>query len=95
VLPDGAEHLLSVSEDCVVEEIVEKGGTDDCEVEDLMARSAEVERSRLAPLWAPDHVNNCALDVDVASESVAPGPVRRNVLPHKGEHDEHHSCGQA
>lgn len=86
---------MSVAEHTVVERVVEKGRRDDCEVENLVACPTEVESAGLATLRAPYHVNNCALDVDVATESIEPDGVWCDVILVEGKDDEHKSCGEA
>lgn len=95
MLPDRAEEILSVSKSLVVLDEVKERSTDDCEVEDLMARSTVVKSSWLASLWTPDHIKDRSLDIDVASECVAPAPIRCYVFLHKLKHDEHHPTRQA
>ncbi len=90
VFPDRTEEILSVSKSLVVLDEVKERSTDDCEVEDLMARSTVVKSSWLASLWTPDHIKDRSLDIDVASECVAPAPIRCYVFLHKLKHDEHH-----
>ena len=65
VLPDGALHELPISEDPVVFREVKYGSAQHCEVEYLMTCSAEVEFAWGTTLGAANHVDDCALDVDI------------------------------
>ena len=95
MLPDRALHHLAGPEQLVILEVVEQGGGQHAEMEYLMAGSAEVKPARGAPLRALDNVYDGSLDVDVATEGVDKGRVRRYVLLHKREHEEHRRRRQA
>ena len=65
------------------------------EVEYLVTRSTEVKLAWGTPFRATNHVNNCTLNVDIASEGVDPGRVARYVLFHKVEHEKHETTRES
>jgi len=56
-----------------------------------MTSSAKIKCAGLATFWAPDHVKDRALDVNVASYCVHPALYGRDVWLLKFKHDEHPS----
>ena len=93
-LPDRTLHELSLSEHPVALWKVKNGGTQHCEVENLMAGTTEVKLARCAPFRTSNHINDCTLDVDIPAQCIDPRRVWWNVRIHEREHNEHDSGGE-
>ena len=85
VFPNGTLHDLAATEDVVGLPVVQQGARKHKEVKDLMARSAHVKLSRCPALRAFEHVDYCALNVDIASKGVDPASVCSDVRFHGHE----------
>lgn len=64
-------------------------------MENLVTSPAEIKLPWRTALWAANHVDDCSLNVDVASQGVNPARVRRDVFVHERKHDEHDAAGEA
>ena len=82
-------HNLSVSENCIVFCEVQTCCTEDEEMKYLVAGAAHIILTRGTAFWTSYHVNDGALDVYVASESVDPTLKGCDVFFHEFKHDEH------
>ena len=60
-----------------------------------MAQSAYVKSARPASLRAPDDINDCTLNVSVATQRDDPWMDLRDVVTQLGEHDKHKSAREA
>ena len=63
--------------------------SENCKMEQLMTGSAVVVFAGGTALGASDHVNDGALDVDVATDRVNITAQRSDIFLHEYEHDEH------
>ena len=64
-------------------------------MEYLVTGSAKVEPARCTTLRALDHVDYRTLNVNIDAQRVNERGMRRDILLHEGEHEEHGGCREA